>query len=297
MGAGIQSNITIQLAGVSTPGSGKSWRQCTFSRKSHYQPHTTGDGRLMSVEQMPPLFFEIHNDLPREGPGDHKSTMKALSMLHELQDNPYILDVGCGPGMQTIDILDFTNGTIVAVDNHQPFLDQLSERVLQRAMGDRIQIVNADMTSMDFPPTTFDLIWSEGAAYIMGFENALNTWKVFLKKQGYLAVTELTWIRSSPPEDVRRYFDKWYPAMKNIESNLDVIRHVGYSVVGHFTLPKSSWWDHYYIPIEEKLPGFREKYKGNPEALAMADLHEMEIDMYRKYSDFYGYVFYMMKNI
>ena len=174
----------------------------------------------MSKEQMPKIFFEIHSDLPREGPGDRRSTEKALSMLHELQDNPYILDIGCGPGMQTLDILDFTNGIIVAVDNHQPFLDQLSERVMQRAMVDRIQIVKADMTSLDFNPATFDLIWSEGAAYIMGFENALNTWKAFLKKQGYLAVTELTWISPSPPDDVQRYFAEGYPAMKNIESNL-----------------------------------------------------------------------------
>ena len=97
---------------------------------------------------------------------------------------------------------------------------------MQRAMVDRIQIVKDDMTSLDFPPATFDLIWSEGAAYIMGFENALNTWKVFLKKQGYLVVTELTWIRSSPPEDVRRYFEEVYPAIKNIKSNLKSVVNI-----------------------------------------------------------------------
>jgi len=249
----------------------------------------------MNEEQMMQVFFEIHSDLPREGPGDRRSTEKALSMLSDLKKNPHILDIGCGPGMQTLDIIDLINGTVVAVDNHQPFLDQLSENVIQKGIADRVQIMNADMSSLDFRQETFDLIWSEGAAYIMGFENALSTWKTFLVKQGYLAVTELTWIRPDPPSEAKRYFDEEYPVMKNIESNLEVVRRAGYNVVGHFTLPKSAWWDHYYTPIEKKLPAFREKYKGNPEALAVVELHEVEIDIYRKHSDFYGYVFYVMQ--
>jgi ubiquinone/menaquinone biosynthesis C-methylase UbiE len=249
----------------------------------------------MNEDRMMQIFFEIHSDLPREGPGDNRSTEKAFSMLSDLKKNPYILDVGCGPGMQTLDILGLTDGSIVAVDNHQPFLDQLSKKLMQKDIVSRVQIVNADMSSLEFPPATFDLIWSEGAAYIMGFENALNTWKRFLAKQGYLAVTELTWTRPDPPEEIQRYFAEEYPAMKNTKSNLDAVRRAGYSVVGHFTLPESSWWDHYYTPIEKKLSAFREKYKDDPEALAVVDLHEVEIAMYRKYSDFYGYVFYVMQ--
>ena len=173
----------------------------------------------MNEEYMMRIFFEIHSDLPREGPGDRGSTEKALSMLSDLKKNPYILDVGCGPGMQTLDLLDLTDGSIVAVDNHQPFLDQLSEKVMQKGIAGRVQIVNADMSSLDFHPATFDLIWSEGAAYIMGFKNALSTWKPFLVKQGYLAVTELTWIRPDPPDEAKRFFAEEYPVMQNIESN------------------------------------------------------------------------------
>lgn len=43
------------------------------------------------------IFFEIHQDLPREGPGRDKYTRKAFQMLPAM-DKPKILDIGCGPG-------------------------------------------------------------------------------------------------------------------------------------------------------------------------------------------------------
>jgi len=36
------------------------------------------------------------------------------------------VDIGCGPGMQTLELARISGGRIVAVDNHQPFLDVLS---------------------------------------------------------------------------------------------------------------------------------------------------------------------------
>ena len=47
------------------------------------------------------FYFEIHKDLPREGPGDNASTRKALEMMTSLPERPALLDVGCGPGVQT----------------------------------------------------------------------------------------------------------------------------------------------------------------------------------------------------
>jgi len=62
------------------------------------------------------IFFEIHKDLPREGPGDNESTQKAFSFLEDLPSNPYFLDIGCGPGMQTIQLAKLIDGKIIAID-------------------------------------------------------------------------------------------------------------------------------------------------------------------------------------
>ena len=166
------------------------------------------------------LFFEIHRDLPREGPGDSQSTGKAFSMLKDLPPKPHILDIGCGPGMQTMDLIKLTKGTIVAVDNHQPYLDVLNEKVTRAEFSGRIQVMNHDMFTLDFKDKSFDVIWAEGAIYIIGFEKGLIEWKKFIKPNGFLVVHELTWLQDNPPNEILNYWKRMYPGITTIEKIL-----------------------------------------------------------------------------
>lgn len=249
----------------------------------------------MHDEQAMRVFFEIHSGLPREGPGDSASTRKAFAMLGELPERPRVLDVGCGPGMQTLDLAELTDGQIVALDNHQPFLDQLTERAAQKGLAGRIRTVNADMAALDFAEGSFDIIWAEGSAYNMGFENALRAWRALLRSPGYLAVSEIAWTRPDPPAELEQFFADEYPAMLDVDANLEIIRRSGYTILDHFLLPESAWWDHYYTPVEAKLPGLRNEYRDDPKALEVIHLHQREVELYRRYADYYGYTFFVMR--
>ena len=153
---------------------------------------------------------------------------------------------------------------------------------------------NASMVDMDFPNDSFDLIWSEGAIYIMGFRKGLEYWKRLLKPGGAIAVTEVSWLTFDPPEEILKFWSEEYPAITTIDENLSVIGDLGYSVIDHFTLPESAWYQ-YYRPVEKRVAELREKYIGNNEALEVLDATQVEIDLYRKYSDTYGYVFYILR--
>lgn len=251
----------------------------------------------MDEQDIMPLFMEIHSDNPREGPGSRDSTARAYRLLTDLPSQPDILDVGCGPGMQTLDLAGLTRGHITAVDNWPSYIDVLKKRIADRHLESRVRAMPGDMTTLDFAPDRFDLIWSEGAIYIMGFEQGLRQWRNLLKPGGYIAVSELTWLVENPPEAVRAFWSEGYPAMKTIDDNLAIIKACGYQPTGHFTLPASDWWQDYYNSIAAKLPIFRKKHHGNPAAQAVADMEQAEMALYRKYADAYGYVFYTMRRV
>ncbi len=240
------------------------------------------------------IFFEIHRDLSREAPGSDACTARALSMTPPLPHDPHLLDIGCGPGAHTLVLARQTGGHVTAIDTHQPFLDELKRRAQAQGLSDRTTPRNVSMFALDFEDASFDLIWSEGAVYIMGFREGLAAWHRFLKPGGTLAVTELTWLVDDPPDAPRRFWQAAYPAIKHVEENVAILQEAGYTSLGHFPLPESAWWDNYYTPIEHRIAALRQRYQNDAEALAVLDEEQREIDLYRKYADIYGYVFYIM---
>lgn len=243
---------------------------------------------------MEALFYRIYDALPRGGPGNIESTRKAFELLPDFPDEPKILDIGCGKGIQTIELTKISDGRIIAVDNHRPFLDALRQSVMLTGSSNRLLCLQGDMFSLGFRPKTFDLIWSEGAIYILGFENGLKLCKQLVRENGYVAVTEISWLKENPPSDVADFFDKEYPNMKDIQGNLEIINAVGYDLIDYFILPENAWWDDYYLPLEQQIGNLQSEYKNNAQAQELFEILRLEIDMFRKFSNYYGYVFYII---
>ena len=242
-------------------------------------------------------FFEIHKDIPREGPGDNFSTNKALKMVTGLSENSKILDIGCGPGMQTIELAKNASGYIIALDIFDHFLESVNKKTKENNFENRIKTVKGSMFELgkNFEKEEFDLIWSEGAIYTIGFERGLKEWKNFINPNGYLVVSEATWLKDDLPKELEEFWKIEYSDMKNIDQNLRIISKQGYNIVDFFTLPKSSWWENYYSPLEKRIKFLENAHRGNKEWEEVLSSNKKEIEMYRKYSDYYGYVFYIMK--
>ncbi|MEF2146557.1 MAG: MerR family transcriptional regulator [Desulfovibrionaceae bacterium] len=126
---------------------------------------------LESSENYMKYLYELFEGLDRLGPGSPENTARALAAVPDLPEKPRILDIGCGTGAQTMDLARITAGEILAVDNHQPYLDRLLERARESGCADRVRTRIADMRRLDadlgLVPGNFDLLWSEGALYIM----------------------------------------------------------------------------------------------------------------------------------
>lgn len=240
------------------------------------------------------IFFEIHKDIPREGSGRDEYTQKAYEMIPSIK-KPNILDIGCGPGLQTIKLAKLSDGLVTGIDIHQPYLDNLKKLTKREKLEDKIRVINKSMLEMDFPEEYFDIIWAEGSIFVIGFERGLLEWKKYIKPNGYLAVHEMTWLKEKPPEEIKKYFDQVYPAINTIQNNLRIIEKCRYKLLGYFPLPDDAWWEFYYDPLEKRLKMLREKFKDNTKALKMISEEQKEIDLYRKYGQWYGSVFFVMQ--
>ena len=83
--------------------------------------------------------------------------------------------------------------------------------------------------------------------------------------------------------------------MTDIDANLAYIKNSGFKVIGYFTLPETAWMESYSHPLENRLQLLRRKYAAIQGKFDMIDMFEVEIDMYLRYSDYFGYVFFMMQ--
>jgi len=245
---------------------------------------------------MEELFWEVHSGLKREAPGSEESTERALKKVILTGEEPVVLDIGCGPGDQTITIAKALRDVkVMAVDTHEPFLDELVKRADNARVLDRIEPLKVSMFDMPFPNEHFDLVWAEGSAYIMGFRNPLRSWKRLLREDGFMGLTELSWITERESDEAREFWSKGYPGMKHMDENRKYIEEEGYEIVEMFILPESDWWESYYNPMESRINELKAKYQGMPEKLAVLDGEMEEIRMYRDHSDEYGYVFYLIR--
>ena len=151
------------------------------------------------------ILLELHRGLPRQGPGLDTCTRQALALCGDLPAAPRVLDLGCGPGAQTLTLAEaLPTARIIALDLVAEFLAELRARADVRGeVAGRIETLQGDMADLPFAEGSFDLLWSEGAAYSMGFFAALAAWRRLLVDGGCLAVSELVWLDRSPPAEVR----------------------------------------------------------------------------------------------
>jgi len=261
------------------------------------------------------FFYEIFSaSLPRLGPGDDASTRRAFEELFSSQSpvkvdkgslRLRVLDIGCGNGRQTLELARHIDGTILAVDNHQPYLDELNRRAEAAGLSQKIQTCLKDMSDLGHDDGPFDLIWSEGALYLMGFSDGvfnpagfhdgLKVCHELLVPGGFLAISELCWFRPDAPFACRQFFSAEYPVMLTVDGNLSLMKSSGFEVIGYFPLSESGWWEQYYHPLEDRLRSLRGRYAADQERLDFIESIQEEIEIYRKYSSYYGYVFYLMQ--
>lgn len=240
-------------------------------------------------------FYEVFENIPRQGPGLNESTKRAFSCIkQQLTEKPEILDIGCGKGVQTLELARYTFGNITAVDNHQFFLDCLEEN-FKRQVLTNIRVKNADMTSLPFKKSSFDLLWAEGSVFIMGMKEGLKQWRQFIKAKGFLVFTDLVWLGSERPKELTEYWEAECLYILSIEEALEEVNRAGYQLIDHFTLPNEGWTEQYLLPQQTIIGNLRAKHTNIQEAMEVFNEIEFEREIFEKYNAYFGYEFFILK--
>lgn len=242
------------------------------------------------------LLIDLHRRARRQGPGGEPETRKAIELAGIDASAPIrIADIGCGTGASTLVLAQSLNARITAVDLSSEFIEELKTRAAALGLSDRIAPLVCSMNELPLQHGELDLIWAEGSVYVMGFEAGIGYWRRFLKPDGLLVVSEITWTTSSRPDEIQRHWEKEYPEIGTASEKIGALERNGYSPVAYFTLPETCWLDNYYCPLERSFPEFLDRHRGSEEAQALVMIETEEIRLYRRYKRYFSYGVYIAR--
>lgn len=243
------------------------------------------------------LMVDLHRNGTRQGPGSDDETRRALELTRfDFGSTLRIADIGCGTGASTLALAKMLpNASITAIDLFPEFLEILKERASATGCAERIETRAESMNSLSLSAESYDLLWSEGAIYNLGFSNGIRAWRPFLRSGGMFVVSEITWLRPDPPKEILDHWNTEYPEIATAPEKIATLESAGYDLTGYFVLPSNCWIENYYDPTEQRIPGFLERHPDSPEAVQIVEMERQEAELYRRYQDAFSYGVYVAR--
>jgi ubiquinone/menaquinone biosynthesis C-methylase UbiE len=194
-------------------------------------------------------------------------------MLEKLE-RPRILDIGCGSGVPTMELARLGQGEVIGIDIDQSALDKLRRKIREAGLSGRVRAVNCSILDMAFPDENFDIIWSEGSIFVIGFKRGIQEWKRFLKSGGFMVI---------------------HDERGNVEEKLEQIPKCGYKLLGYFILSEETWRTEYFAPLEKLIAESQTSPADDPRALEELSQARRELEMFKRNPEHNNSVFLVMQ--
>jgi ubiquinone/menaquinone biosynthesis C-methylase UbiE len=243
------------------------------------------------------LICEFFSSITRQGPGSEASTHEAITAIPNINPDFKIADIGCGTGSSAIQLAKETQASVLAIDLFADFLNKVKKNAEMEGVSDKVSTLQADMTQLSLEEESLDLIWSEGAIYNIGFEKGLREWNRYIRKNGYIAVTDSTWLTDTRPSEIEGFWMDAYPQIDTLENNIAKMAKAGYRVIKTAALPDECWTKEFYEPQVNAQRIFLERHPNHFTANELVKNQRREADLFSKYSKYYGYVWYIGQKI
>jgi arsenite methyltransferase len=157
-----------------------------------------------SLEKMSELeksYFELQ---AYWGMTKHMGGLKATQKLAELcyiNQDKYVLVVGCGVGVTPCYLAKTYGCRVVGVDLSAKMVDRSKERAKGEGVENKVEFRMADAQNLPFEDATFDAVICESVnAFIDKKPRALSEYVRVIKPGGYVGINEVTWLKAPPQE-------------------------------------------------------------------------------------------------
>jgi len=139
--------------------------------------------------------------------GGLKATKELLRMCR-LNEDYYVLDVGCGAGITPCYISEKFGCRVVGVDISEKMLSLARERARRKKI-EKLEFKKADAQALPFVDGTFDLVISESVvSFVQDKERAIKEYARVVKPGGYVGINEAIWLTHSPPSELDEYVQR-----------------------------------------------------------------------------------------
>ncbi|WP_394174431.1 class I SAM-dependent methyltransferase [Thalassotalea litorea] len=233
-------------------------------------------------------FMTVFQELERWGPGNKQESLHAFSLVPITPQ--HILEIGCGKGLTTLALAKASHSQITAVDNEPDALQSLNAALISKGLTKQVNTVCASMTDLPFPQESFDVIWAEGCAYIMGVQNAIKEWRALLQPGGVMVLSDLVWLSSTPDQQSKDFFSSEYPDMQSVATRIDQFNRENFDVLHHFSLSEQAW-ENYYQPLKQRAVALTAVM---PCSQALKDILS-EVELYEQHLGEFGYQMFIVQ--
>ncbi len=243
------------------------------------------------------LICEYFSSTERQGPGSNEATLQALNMIGSLPPGAKVVDLGCGTGSSALMLAKTLGVEVSALDLFPQFINILHDRAAKDGVANLINGMVGSMEELPFAEGSLDLVWCEGAIYNIGFERGMREWSKMLKSGGYIAVTEPTWFTDNRPQEITSFWNDAYNEVESMPLKIQKMMDAGFAPLASFVLPEECWTTNFYLPQRKAQELFLQRHADNEFAKELVKNQRHEAEMYARYKQYYGYVFYIGRKL
>lgn len=227
-------------------------------------------------------FFEVHKDLPREGPGTSEDVVWACA-LAGVPEGAVICDAAAGPGADADSLTGAAPGAhVVAFDKQDGFVAYMQARFAGRS---DVTVMQWDLAGVaDLEQAPFDMIWCAGALYFLGLDAGLHVMRAALRPGGVLAFSEPCHFDPDPSAEAQGFWEG-YPT-RDRSGIAEAVTGAGFEILGARDVSDAGW-EAYYTPMKARIAMLRAQ--GDPRLTQMLDICAQEARDWRALREQTGY--------